>query len=89
MNGLASERARDVICAPVGHRTSGIKPDDLVRTPSGATGTVVAITRDGRRELRLLNGESVELRPALLYLVWAAEPKPWPDARGFYKTGRR
>lgn len=57
------------------------KPGDLVRTPSGATGTVLAINPDGSRELELLNGERVALLPALLYLVRAAVPKPWPEVK--------
>lgn len=60
-------------------RAPTIKPGDLVRTPSGATGAVVDINADGSRELELLNGERVALLPVLLYLVRAAEPKPWAE----------
>lgn len=63
----------------VGNKPPTIKPDDLVRTPSGATGTVLRINPDGTREIQLLNGALVALRPEVLYLVRAAVPKPWPS----------
>lgn len=58
-----------------------IKPGDLVRTPSGATATVVDINPDGSRELELLNGERLALLPSLLFVVRAAVPQPWPPVR--------
>lgn len=67
--------------AAVLRRPAIIKPRDLVRTPSGATGTVVDINPDGSREIELLNGERVSLLPRLLYLVRAAIPLPWPPER--------
>jgi hypothetical protein len=68
---------------------STIKPRDLVRTPSGATGTVVWINADGTREIQLLNGTFVALKPELLYVVRAAELKSWPDVPQFIKAGAR
>lgn len=55
-----------------------IKPGDLIRTPSGATGTVVELNRDGSREI-LVKGELFAIRPQLLFVVRAAVPLPWPD----------
>jgi hypothetical protein len=58
---------------------STIKPRDLVRTPSGATGTVVQIMPCGEREVMLLNGTYITIKARLLYLVQAAAPKRWPE----------
>lgn len=66
---------------PVGYKTPITKPDDLVRTPTGATGTIERILPGGRREVRLLNGELVELKADLLYLVRSAIPMPWPSRK--------
>lgn len=63
----------------VGNKPPTIKPDDLVRTPSGQTGTVTRINPDGSRDVALLNGGTLTLRPEVLYLVRAATPKPWPS----------
>lgn len=65
--------------ATVGNKTPTIKPGDLIRTPSGETGTVLWINTDGSREIELLNGTLVALRPEVLFLVRAAVPKPWPS----------
>lgn len=62
-------------------RVPTIKPGDLVRTPSGATATVLEINPDGSRELELLNGQRLALLPGLLFLVRAALPRPWPSLR--------
>jgi hypothetical protein len=72
-------KARGTVrCADLVHALPPtIKPDDLVRTPSGATGTVEDILPDGRRRVRLLDGERVELLPHLLYVVRSAVPRPW------------
>jgi hypothetical protein len=58
---------------------STIKPRDLVRTPSGATGTVLEILPHGVRLVQLLDGSYIELQVSLLYLVRVAVPKPWPE----------
>lgn len=65
--------------AIVGNKTPTIKPGDLIRTPSGETGTVLWINIDGSREIELLGGERVALLSALLFLVRAAVPMPWPS----------
>jgi hypothetical protein len=56
-----------------------IKPRDLVRTPSGETGTVVEILPFGEREVQLLNGTYITIKAKLLHLVRAAAPKRWPE----------
>ena len=56
-----------------------IKPGDLVRLPSGATGFVDCINADGSRDVRLTNGELVTIKARLLFLVRASVPKPWPS----------
>lgn len=66
---------------PVGYKPPTIKPDDLVRTPTGETGTVERIISGGRREVRLLNGQLVELKAHELYLVRSAIPMPWPSRK--------
>lgn len=58
---------------------SPIKPGDLVRTPSGATGTVVDLNRDGSRDI-VVKGEIFAIRPQWLVLVRPSLPRPWPDA---------
>lgn len=68
-----------MIPAAVGTKQPITKPGDLVRTPSGGTGTVVTIHPDGSREIQLLNGTFVRLLPQHIYLVRAARPKPWPS----------
>jgi len=60
---------------------STTKPHDLVRTPSGGTGTVVAILPRGEREVQLLDGTYLTIKASLLFLVRAAAPKPWRDFR--------
>lgn len=62
----------------VGNKSLPIKPGDLVRTPSGATGTVESVNPDGSRELRLLNGDRLALKPAHLRVVRSAPVLPWP-----------
>lgn len=61
------------------HMPMCFKPDDLVRTPSGRTGTVIRINADGTRTIKLLSGEVLDLLPATLFLVRAAVPRPWPS----------
>lgn len=58
---------------------STIKPNDLVRTPTGDTGIVVAILPFGEREVQLLNGTYLRIKASLLYLVRAGAPKRWPE----------
>lgn len=66
----------------VGHKQPTIKPDDLVRTPSGRTCICVAINPDGSRALRdVLNGEQLDMRPQHLTLVRAAPVRRWPSYR--------
>ena len=66
---------------PVGNRPPTIKPDDLVRTPSGETGIVESLNSDGSRNVRTRQGELVTLKPAHLYLVRAAPIRPWPSRK--------
>jgi hypothetical protein len=61
--------------------TSTIKPRDLVRTPSGATGHVLEINPDGSRRVVLLDGREVDLMPRFLYLVRSAPVLPWTRYR--------
>lgn len=64
----------------VGHKSSTIKPDDLVRTPRGRTCLCLWINADGSRELQdVLTGETFSMMPSLLYCISAAVPKPWRD----------
>ena len=56
-----------------------LKPDDMIRTPSGRTGTIIRINSDGSRTVKLLSGELLDLMPAYLFLVRAAVPRPWPS----------
>lgn len=61
---------------------STIKPRDLVRTPSGDTGTCIEILPNGEREVQLLSGSFITIKASLLFLVRASTPKPWPDLKG-------
>lgn len=55
------------------------KPDDLVRTPSGRTCTVLKLNPDGSRRVEdRATGEVYDIMPAHLVLVRASTPKPWP-----------
>lgn len=68
---------------------STIKPRDLVRTPSGATGTCLEILPQGYRDVQLLNGGGViTIKASLLYLVRSAPALPWPDLQQALKAGR-
>jgi hypothetical protein len=59
-----------------------IKPDDIVRTPSGRTARCRKINADGSRELEdTVSGELFDMRPEKLYLLRASRPKPWPSHR--------
>ena len=60
------------------HSRAVIKPEDMVRTPSGRTCICEAINRDGSRALRdVMNGEQFDLKPQHLLVVRAAPVKPW------------
>lgn len=67
--------------------TSTIKPRDLVRTPSGDTGTCIAILPNHEREIRLINGTYITIKASLLFRVRSAPPLPWPDLPTFLKVG--
>lgn len=67
---------------------STIKPRDLVRTPSGATGTCIEILPNGEREVQLLDGRVITIRAHLLYLVRRGVPMPWPDLGLWLKAGK-
>lgn len=55
-----------------------IKPNDLVRTPSGRTARCEGINADGTRALRdIITTEQFDLRPGLLTLIMAAPVRPW------------
>jgi hypothetical protein len=57
-----------------------IKPDDLVRTPSGRTCICEGINADGSRALRdVLTGEQLDMHPKHLHLVRPAPIKRWPS----------
>jgi hypothetical protein len=59
-----------------------IKPDDLVRTPSGRTCICEGINADGSRALRdVLNGDTFDMRPKLLTLLRSAPARRWPSYR--------
>lgn len=59
-------------------RAAAIKPDDLVRTPSGRTCICEGINGDGSRALRdVLSGEQFDMLPQHLHLVRAAPVRPW------------
>ena len=59
------------------------KPRDVVRTPSGRTAEVVALTQDGKRELMYLDGDGgyVTLERHMLVMLKEATPRPWPTSR--------
>lgn len=59
-----------------------IKPDDMVRLPSGRTAICVAINNDGSRLLEdVLSGERMNMMASQLYLVRAAPCRRWPSYR--------
>jgi hypothetical protein len=64
----------------VGHKQVTIKPDDLVRTPSGRTALCIEIRQAG---FRLIEDSATGQRSIMhvddLYLVRAAKPKRWAD----------
>lgn len=71
-----------MIFGTVGHKQPTIKPDDLVRTPSGRTCICTDINPDGSRALRdILNGDTFDLRAGLLTLVRAAPVRRWTSYR--------
>jgi hypothetical protein len=55
-----------------------IKPNDMVRTPTGRTAHVVGLNPDGSRKLAdVATGEIFDMRPEALFLVRAAPIVPW------------
>lgn len=59
-----------------------LKPDDVVRTPSGRLVCIDALRPDGKREAHYVHsGEPLVLDPALpgLYVVHVALPRPWKE----------
>jgi hypothetical protein len=69
--------------ALVGNTKPTIKPDDLVRTPSGRTAVVIQVRPCGFRLLQYVDAPrgQVELHVDDLYLVRSAVPRPWPGYR--------
>lgn len=66
----------------VGNKPPIIKPDDIVRTPTGRLARCTALNPDGSRELEdLATGERFDLRVDKLYLVQSATPRVWPSRR--------
>lgn len=64
----------------VGNKPPTIKPDDLIRTPSGRTASCIEIRPRGFRLLKdIVSGALFIMHVDELYLVRAAMPKPWPE----------
>jgi hypothetical protein len=56
-----------------------LKPDDIVRTPSGQTAVVVRINPDGSREIEDIKSlDRFDIMPRYLTLIRASTPRPWP-----------
>lgn len=55
-----------------------IKPNDLVRTPTGRTARCEDLNADGTRALRdVVTRELFDLHPRHLTLIMAAPVRPW------------
>jgi hypothetical protein len=57
------------------------KPGDMVETPTGRFGRVMAVVPGGRREIDYIDqdGGNVILRADLLRVLVSAKPRPWPS----------
>ena len=55
------------------------KPGDMVETPTGRIGRVMAVVPGGRREIQYVdrNGGNVILRAELLRVRVVSTPEPW------------
>lgn len=64
----------------VGNKPTTIKPDDLVRTPSGKTARCLEIRPRGFRLIEdVITNERSILHVDDLYLVRSAPPRRWPS----------
>lgn len=65
---------------PASQREPTIKPEDLVRLPSGRDAICLAINGDGSRLVQdVLTLETMNLMPSQLYLVRSAPCRRWPS----------
>jgi hypothetical protein len=61
-----------------GQQVQTIKPDDVVRTPTGRTAVCLDINADGSRKLEDVDTKEVfDMMPAKLYLVRSAPVRRW------------